>query len=171
MGYDWPNNMNIEYEEYVNERGSNINDQIFSKVAGVTMPPLNKDGISLRQLYLKKFKETGIKALKLIRDPDNPFDQSAIQVAGNFGAGVVVLGFVQNSQRECSCGKVYKKGPNQPDTCSCGLPLMRNGLATTLAQLMDEGVKFSARITAITGGPESGEDRAYGCNICIDRVL
>ncbi|MDI6869978.1 MAG: single-stranded-DNA-specific exonuclease RecJ [Bacillota bacterium] len=71
--------------------------------------------------------------LRLVREPENPHDPSAVRVETEEG---VILGY------------------------------LRAGLARHLGPAMDQGVRYTAAVTAVTGG-EDGQHR--GVNIFLDR--
>jgi hypothetical protein len=139
----------------------------FSRIVGTTFGEKDSNGIPLKQRYLAKLKEKDIKSLRLVREPDNPYDPNAISIHADFGSGDVALGFVKNSDRVCiGCASEFKKADS--DECpKCKGVLLREGLASTICRSMELGFTYGAYITEITGG-DNGKN--YGANIYINRI-
>jgi hypothetical protein len=141
-----------------------------TKIAGVMMGAKTKEGIPVRQLYLAELKKKDIRGLTLVREPDNKYDSNAIAIHADYGSGDIHLGYIQNRVRIClDCSKEFARVDPQVEVCpDCGGTLAREGLASTLARFIDQGIEYKARILDFTGG---GELKCNGCNILIERVL
>lgn len=140
-------------------------NSIYTKVAGVNSG-YKKDGVVIRQLYLKKMKELGVTVLQLVREPENKFDPNAIAIYANIGTKVHI-GYVQNRVRRCqSCDNVVEKATEDEDCPKCGGCLNRDGLATELAHYIDNGYNYKARVTQYTGG----NGKTMGLNIIIEKI-
>ena len=133
------------------------------------MGETDTDGTPLRQLYLEALNKSGIKGLRLVREPDNRYDSNAIAVHADYGSGDIHTGYIQNRVRIClSCSKEYPRVDSNVEVCAdCGGTLAREGLASTLAKFMDQGIIFRARVIQFTGGNNS---KNRGCNISVERV-
>ena len=144
-------------------------DEIKSKISGVMMGETNEEGIPLRQLYLAALDRNGIKGLRMVREPDNPYDPNAIALHADYGSGDVHIGYIQNRTRIClDCSKEFPRVDSNVEVCSsCGGTLAREGLASTLAKFIDQGVIFKARVLQFTGGVNS---KNRGCNVVIERL-
>jgi hypothetical protein len=113
-------------------------------------------------------KQKGIESLRLVREPENPYDSNAIAIHADYGLGDCVLGYVQNKARICLKGHEMS-GSKVDVVCPiCGSELVRNGLATELARWMDAGNEFKAKVLNISDG--DGGNKNIGCNIRISRV-
>ena len=154
-------------------------ERVVTKVVGVSMGPKDSKGNSLRQQYLAEMKENNTLFVKLIREPENAFDNNAIAVYGDYGSGQVQIGYIQNSSRVCySCEKEYSKQLVTKDSVlreklnsgvcpSCGGSIGRTGLASELSEYMDSGYTYKAKVLQYTGG----ENKNIGLNIRIERVM
>lgn len=147
---------------------NNIIDQVSTKVVGVMSDAKTEEGIPIRQLYIKKMKEKDIRSLKLMREPENPYDSNAIAIYGDWGLGLYKIGYVQNRNRICiKCSKEYNKVDAGVELCpNCGGILARDGLATTISSWIDRGAEYKCRILQYTGG----EEKNMGINIMIEKV-
>jgi hypothetical protein len=145
-------------------------DSVKTKIAGVTMGETDDSGTPLRQLYLEALEKSGVKGLRLVREPDNKFDTNAIAIHADYGSGDVQLGYVQNRNRIClSCSEEFPRVDRNVEVCpKCGGTLAREGLASVLSKFIDQGIIFKARIMHFTGG---GSNKSRGCNILIERVI
>jgi hypothetical protein len=113
-------------------------ESIKSKVSGVSHK--NKDGSS-RQKYIKKYCRPG-KRLVFIREPDNPYGNTAIAV------------YVSKSRWRRS--KIVQIG------------YIRSELSKDLAPLMDKGKEIKGKIKNITGGTRKKKTRGVNIEILVE---
>lgn len=148
--------------------GLKIPTKFFTKVVGTTF-----EG---RQAYIKLAKEAGVTQVNLRREPTNPYDGFAIAADVILPTGEELqLGYISNKERECNkCGKITPAPrPNREPVCPiCGNTgnenFSRDGLATSMAKVMDKGVRYKCSISQFTGG-EAGKC-SLGVNVYIEAL-
>ena len=130
-----------------------------------------------RQKWLYLCKVQGVREVKLIAEPDNPYDSNAIAVTANLNIGGVFhegkLGYISNSERAClNCGNVlgnkYFSDDETPACPNCNSnEFARAGLATEVTRAINAGAEYGCLIASFTGGDMDnyGSMRNLGCNI------
>ncbi len=141
---------------------------IKTKVVGTSMTNElpGMDGKHPRQSMIDYIRQNNTHTLILVREYDNKFDSNAISVVVDTGVERRKIGYISNNSYTCNyCKTVREKVKGGLKECpACGSEdLVRTGLASQVAPLLDAGKKLRCRVLSVTGGEEGKP--TLGCNI------
>lgn len=142
-----------------------------SKVAGVSSGPKAESRqkcLAFLSRYLKVPRSNPVE-LRLVPEPENPYDPDAIRVEFEYGEGEFFhLGYIPNSDTICrECNEMFERHPGGNSCPNCGRKghLERHGTATRINNVSGyRGVRKVANVTEITGGLDG---KSLGCNIAV----